>query len=107
MPKVAAAFGKSLGTRGKMPNPKAGCVVPPKGAALKPLYEKLQNTIKISAKTSLMIQVFIGKESLKDEELAENVLDIFAQLEAKLPKGKNNMKNAFIKFTMSKTEKLM
>lgn len=107
MPKIAAAFGKVLGTRGKMPNPKAGCVVPPKGAALKPLYEKLQNTMRIVAKTSPIVQVFVGKESLKDEELAANAMDIFAQLEAKLPKGKNNIKNIFIKFTMSKAEKLM
>ncbi len=106
MPKVAAAFGKILGSRGRMPNPKAGCVVPPK-TALKPLYEKLQNTTRISAKLSPMIQVFVGKDTLKDEEIADNIIDIVTQLEAKLPKGKNNIRNAFVKFTMSKAEKLV
>jgi len=106
MPKVAAAFGKVLGSRGKMPNPKAGCVVPPK-TSLKPLYERLQNTIKISAKLSPMLQVFVGKENLKDEDLADNILDIFSQLEAKLPKGKNNIRNAFVKLTMSQAQKIM
>jgi len=106
MPKVAAAFGRVLGSRGKMPNPKAGCVVPPK-ISLRPLYERLQNTIKVSAKLSPMVQVFVGKESLKDDELADNILDIFGQLESKLPKGKNNVKNAFVKFTMSPSEKLV
>ncbi len=85
MPKVAAAFGRYLGTRGKMPNPKAGCVVPPKGAALKPLYEKLQNTVKVTAKTAPLIQVFVGKENLKDDELAENLIEIYSQVESKLP----------------------
>lgn len=107
MPKVAAAFGKVLGSRGKMPNPKAGAIVPPKGASLKALYDRFQNTLKVSAKTSLIIQIFVGKEDLSDEHLTDNVLDIFSQLEAKLPKGKNNIKNAFIKFTMSKSEQLM
>lgn len=106
MPKVAAAFGKVLGSRGKMPSPKAGCVVPPK-TSLKPLYEKLQNTIRVSAKLSPMIQIFVGKESLKDEDIVDNIMDIFSQLEAKLPKGKNNIRNAFVKLTMSKAEKLM
>jgi len=106
MPKVAAAFGKVLGSRGKMPSPKAGCVVPPK-TALKPLYDKLQNTIRVSAKLSPMIQIFVGKESLKDDDLVDNIMDIFSQLEAKLPKGKNNIRNAFVKLTMSKAEKLM
>jgi len=106
MPKVAAVFGKVLGSRGKMPNPKAGCVVPPK-TSLKPLYEKLQSTIKISAKTSPMVQIFVGKENLKDEDIADNILDCLSQLEAKLPKGKNNIKNIFVKFTMSPSQKLM
>jgi large subunit ribosomal protein L1 len=106
MPKVAAAFGKILGSRGRMPNPKAGCVVPPK-TLLKPLYERLQNTTRVSAKLSPMVQVFVGKETLKDEELADNILDILSQLESKLIQGKNNIRNAFVKFTMSKSEKLM
>ncbi|MBW3022661.1 50S ribosomal protein L1 [Candidatus Woesearchaeota archaeon] len=106
MPKVAAAFGKVFGPKGKMPNPKAGCVVPPK-ASLKPLYDRLQDTLKISAKTSPLVQCLVGKETLKDEEIADNVIDVYNQLEAKLSKGKNNIKSIFIKFTMGKPERVM
>src|SRR3989344_9600542 len=45
MPKVATVFGRIFGPRGKMPNPKSGCIVPP-NANLKPLYEKLQKTVR-------------------------------------------------------------
>ena len=106
MTKIASAFGKVFGPKGKMPNPKAGCVVPPK-AALKPLYDKLQNTLKISAKTAPLIQCLVGKENLKDEEIADNIIDIYNQIESKLPKGKNNVKNVMIKLTMGSPVKLM
>lgn len=106
MPKIASAFGKVFGPKGKMPNPKAGCIIPPK-AALKPLYDKLQNTLKISAKTAPMIQCLVGKESLRDEEIADNIIDIYNQIESKLPKGKNNIKNMLIKLTMGKPVRLV
>jgi len=106
MPKIASAFGKVFGPKGKMPNPKAGCVVPPK-AALKQLYDKLQDTVKVTAKTSPMVQCLVGKESLKDEEIADNIVDIYNQIEAKLPKGKSNIKAILIKMTMGAPVKLM
>ena len=79
MPQVAQAFGKVFGPRAKMPNPKAGCVVPPK-ANLKPLYDKLQTTIRIMAKKDPVIHLLIGNEGMKDEEVVDNIKTAYNQL---------------------------
>jgi len=106
MPKVAATFGRVLGPKGKMPNPKAGCVVPP-NANLKVLYGRLQKLIKISAKITPTIQCVVGKEDSKEEEVVDNILVIYDGLIHHLPGGKNNIRNVLLKLTMSKPVKLM
>jgi large subunit ribosomal protein L1 len=105
MPKVAQAFGKVLGPRGKMPNPKSGCVVPPK-TNLVVLCEKLQKTVKASAKTQLSIKCPIGAESMSDSEIAENILALYNALVHKLPKEAANIKSTMVKLTMSKPVKV-
>ena len=101
MPKVATAFGRVFGPKGKMPNPKAGCVVPP-NAQLKPLYEKLQKTVKLLAITDPIIHVAIGTEAMKDEEVVDNIQVVYDWLVHHLPQGKDNIRNAFIKMSMTK-----
>ena len=105
MTKIAATFGRVLGPKNKMPNPKAGCVVLPK-TNLKPLYDKLQKTVRILARNKPLIQVSIGKEDMPDEQLADNLLMVYDQLIHHLPKERNNLKNIFIKTTMSKAIKV-
>ncbi len=101
MPQVAAAFGKVLGPRGKMPNLKAGCVVPPT-ADLKPLIEKLQKTVHVETKNEPTLKLRIGAESLKDEEVAENIFAVYNTVLHALPQEKQNIKNVMLKLTMGK-----
>lgn len=105
MPKVAASFGRVFGPRRRMPNPKAGCVIPPK-SSLEPLYKRLQDTIKVIAKERPFVQVPVGTEKLTDDQLAENILNVYKQLLHKLPGEKNNIEKVALKFTMGKPVKL-
>lgn len=105
MPKVAATFGRSFGPRGKMPNPKAGCILPPK-APVAPLYQRLQKLAPVIAKKQLAIQLPVGKDTMEEKQVAENVMLIYDQLVHHLPGEKNNIKNVFLKFTMGQPIKL-
>lgn len=100
MPRVATVFGRTFGPRGKMPNPKLGSVLPGR-AAVEPLYERLQKTAKIQAKKSPNVQVKVGTEDMKDEDLIENITQVFKQILSHLPKEKSNIKRVLLKKTMS------
>ena len=106
MPKVAAAFGRVLGPKGKMPNPKAGCIVAP-NANLQTLHDNLQKTVKISGKKSPLIQTIIGNEESSEQDIIENSKFVFNNLVHHLPIGINNIKSAYVKYTMTKPIKVM
>ena len=105
MVKVAAKFGRILGTRGKMPNPKAGCVVPPK-ANVQVVVDRLQNMAHVKTKKIPVAYVTIGTESASDEDLAKNALSVIEAAINHLPKEIHNIKDILIKFTMSKPIKI-
>ncbi len=105
MPKVAAAFGKVLGTKGKMPNPKAGCIVPP-NANLKALVTKLQNSVRIRVNVSPLFQCRIGNEDTPEEHLIDNAFIIYNSLIHSLPGEKNNIRSVYLKLTMGPSIKV-
>ena len=101
MTDIAKIFGRILGPRGKMPNPKAGCVVPPT-ANITPLVEKLKKTLKIAVKTQLNFKCRVGTEQTPPDQLAENILVIVQNITRALPQEHSNIKNILLKLTMSK-----
>lgn len=105
MPRVATVFGRVFGPRGRMPNPKSGCIVPP-NANLKPLYEKLQRTVRATVKSAPMIQCSIGTEDMKPNDITENALTAYNSLLQALPNEKHNIKEVYIKLTMGKPVKI-
>ncbi|MBI4151682.1 hypothetical protein HY496_01815 [Candidatus Woesearchaeota archaeon] len=106
MPKVAAAFGKVLGTKGKMPNPKLGCVVPPT-ASLEPLVKKLNSTTRVQSRKGMALQCMIGKESQPEEEIIANVMAVYQTVLKAVPNETQNIKNVALKLSMSKPVKVL
>ncbi len=105
MPKVAAAFGRVFGPKGKMPNPKLGCVVPP-NANFEPLIKKLNNTIRMVARKATNLQCIVGKESQPEEEVVDNILTVYQMVKKNLPQEEQNIKGALLKLTMSKAVRI-
>ena len=105
MQDIARTFGKYLGTKGKMPNPKLGQIIPPNGD-LAPAIARLKTTAILKTKNQPNVHTSIGTEEMKNEEIAENAIIIIEKIIQDLPNGKQQFKHAYIKKTMSKTIKL-
>ncbi|MBI2651535.1 50S ribosomal protein L1 [Candidatus Woesearchaeota archaeon] len=99
MPKVATIFGRFLGPRGKMPNPKIGSVLQP-NANVKQVCEKLRTTVALVTKNEPAIKCSVGKEDISEEVIADNVLTVYNSVLQKLPNEKENIKSVMLKLTM-------
>lgn len=101
MGKVATKFGRIFGPMNRMPSPQCGIVPKEDEDTLKSMIEKMNSSIRIKNK-EMSIKFAIGKEDMLDENLAENIETAIKELEKKLPRGKDNIKEVLIKFTMTK-----
>jgi large subunit ribosomal protein L1 len=105
MPLVATTFGRVLGPAGKMPSPQLGILMEVNEKTIEELKEKINSSMKIRTKEA-SVKLPIGKQSMKDEELIENILAVYNTLIKELPRSKENIKNIEIKFTMTKPQKI-
>ena len=100
MPMVGKVLGPVLGPRGKMPLP-----VPP-NVDISGLIRKYRKTIVVRLRNQPIIQNRVAMESMKDDEIAENIQAILKILEAKLKKGTKNIRFAYIKTAMGTPVKI-
>lgn len=101
MPLIASKFGKILGSAGKMPDPKLGCIIMHEDEkTISETVERFSRMLKIKAKET-SIKIPIGKESMSDKELEENASAVVKAIVDALTKKEHNIKSIMLKFTMS------
>ena len=105
MPKVATTFGRVLGPMGKMPSTQLGIIINADDKTIEELKNKINSSIKIRTKEA-SIKIPIGKQSMKDEDIIDNIMVTYNALIKALPRAKENVKNVEIKFTMSTPQKI-
>jgi len=100
MPLVGRILGPVLGPRGKMPIP-----VPP-NADINALLNKHRKTVSVRMRNQPIIQVSVGTQQMKDEDLTDNTMVVLRVLDAKLKRGLKNVKYAFVKTSMGEPVKV-
>jgi len=94
MPLVGRILGPVLGPRGKMPIP----VAPNTDIAA--LIKKHRKTVVVRMRNQPIIQVSVGTQQMKDEDLVDNIMAVLRVLDGKLKRGLKNVKYAFFKTAM-------
>ncbi len=106
MGKIATKFGRVFGPIGKMPSPQAGIIPKEDEAMVKIMIEKMKKSVRVRNK-EMSIKLPIGKESMSDDALAENVAAVIKGVEKVLPRGRDNVKDVMVKFTMTKAIRIV
>jgi large subunit ribosomal protein L1 len=100
MPLVGKILGPALGPRGKMPVP-----VPPT-AGISGLIKRYRKMIFVRMRNQPVIRCRVGTESMKEEEIAENVETVLRAIEGKLKRGMKNIKTVYLKTSMGTPVKI-
>lgn len=100
---VAKYLGQQLAPKGKMPKPIISA------ALFEEALAKARTQITVSNKKGKFMPVvhaLIGKEGMKDEDMVENMITVYETVMAALPQKKQNIKNSYVKLTMSPAVKV-
>ncbi len=94
MPTVGRVVGPILGPKGKMPTP-----VPPQ-APIDEIIDRERGVVVIRSRDKPYIHCIVGKESMDDEKVAENVETVLSSLARTLKRGMRNVRSVYLKLTM-------
>lgn len=101
MPLIGKTLGVILGPRGKMPKPISPLTDP------SPIIRNLKSTVRAKSKESKTFHIPVGVRDMAPEELAENINEVLKKLEAKLEKGKLNIRSIYVKTSMGKAVRII
>ena len=101
MPTVGRVVGPILGPKGKMPTP-----VPPQ-APLEDIIKREKMVVILRSRDKPQVHCVVGRESMEDEEIAENVEAVLNALTSTLRRGARNIGSAYLKLTMGPAVKLL
>ena len=96
---IGKYLGQELAPKGKMPKP-----VMPEAELVKKELKSMMSMVRVTnrkGKGVPMVQLLVGKEDMKPEELAENIYKVYSEVERALPKQIQNIKSVMVKKTMS------
>ncbi|MEM5804350.1 MAG: 50S ribosomal protein L1, partial [Candidatus Aenigmatarchaeota archaeon] len=63
--------------------------------------------VRVAVKDSPAAHCRIGHEDMSDEDIADNAFAVVKAVESALPKGINQIRNAYVKLTMGKPVKII
>jgi large subunit ribosomal protein L1 len=101
MPSVGRFLGPRLGPRGRMPMPI------PSGTDIRPIVERLRNSVKIRTKDKKVFHVKVGSTQMAPEKIAENIDTVLKRVESVLEQGHLNIRSVYVKTTMGPAERLV
>ncbi|MGC8495921.1 MAG: 50S ribosomal protein L1 [Candidatus Micrarchaeia archaeon] len=99
MPQIAKTLGQFLGPRGKMPKPLIGDVK-------KVVSDTLSSiTVRSKGKYLPTVHCVVGSEKMEPSKIIANIDEVMSAVAKKV--GKQNIKSAYVKLTMSKPFKFV
>jgi len=100
MPTVGRVAGPILGPRGKMPTPV------PSQAPVDNVIERERKAVVLRSRDKPFVHCMVGRETMENEEIAQNIETIISNLTGATKRGFGNIKTMFIKTSMGEAVKL-